>query len=536
MTQKILNAPVYLAHSVYNAIVEHAREGKPEEICGIVRGRGFSGFQAIRARNVASEKIENYTVDPQTLLMQFEFEDEGDAMMGIYHSHPVSVAYPSATDAWSAYYPEAIYLICSLEFDDAPVIRAYRMTPHYVDFDLAPLQDTLEFYETRPGLFAYYQAEADELPDALAEVAADVPLPFYVVYYEDSQKDGQENGQVSESDQRIVALDEHPVVPVTATIVDGLVQNKLTFQAPVQADVQRVFNFLTQCDIAEYGEPDCDIEDIEHDWSQIDLEQDAWLALNEQDEIMGYVALLPWGQEIRYDVYVSPDWKEPDLGEALLAHCDIHAMSVAQRRELDIQETKIITFIAHLNDRDRKSVLEVGFAPGKYVSQMQIEMDTEPLPAQWPDGITVRTAITGQDDHALHELIQHAFHHPDRKPQSFEDWQKSMMFAELYKPELWFLAVADAGDNEEIIGACLSFQYSDIGWVRQLGVQEGWRRKGIGGALLRHAFGVYHQRGFGKVGLSVESDRPNSFQFYLDIGMKPLRQYDEYVKQLTISD
>jgi len=152
MTIAISNAPVYLTDTVYDAIIEHSREGKPEEICGIVRGRELIGFEPIRGRNVAPEKIENYTVDPQTLLMQFEFEDAGDAMMGIYHSHPVSVAYPSATDAWSAYYPETIYLICSLEFDDAPVIRAYRMTPNYTDFELAPLQQALEFYETRPGL------------------------------------------------------------------------------------------------------------------------------------------------------------------------------------------------------------------------------------------------------------------------------------------------------------------------------------------------------------------------------------------------
>lgn len=62
-----------------------------------MRGRGLNAFEAIPARNIAAERIENYTVDPQTLLLQFDFEDAGDAMMGIYHSHPVPPAYPSAT-------------------------------------------------------------------------------------------------------------------------------------------------------------------------------------------------------------------------------------------------------------------------------------------------------------------------------------------------------------------------------------------------------------------------------------------------------
>jgi len=528
MTIAISNAPVYLTDTVYDAIIEHSREGKPEEICGIVRGRELIGFEPIRGRNVAPEKIENYTVDPQTLLMQFEFEDAGDAMMGIYHSHPVSVAYPSATDAWSAYYPETIYLICSLEFDDAPVIRAYRMTPNYTDFELAPLQQALEFYETRPGLFAYYQPETDTLPDVLAAVAADVPQPFYVVYYE-----AEDEG---ESDQRIVSLDEHPVAPVVETISMAMLDGQLTFQNPTQDDLQPVFDLIMRCDMAEYGEPDCDLEDLEHDWKQSDLEQDIWVALNQQQEIIGYIATLPWGQDIRYDLYVDPSWEKSDLAEALFAHADAHAMTYAQRHELDVDRTKIRTFVSHVNRRDGQSVTNAGFVPGKYVSQMQIELATTPEPAQWPDGVTVRTAITGQDDHALHELIQTAFHQPDRTPTTFEDWHKSMMAFELYNPELWFVAVTDNGpDNgssEEIIGASLTFQYSDLGWVRQLGVKEAWRRKGIGGALLRHTFGAYQARGFDKVGLSVESDRPDSLQFYLDVGMAPLRQYDEYVKPL----
>ena len=31
-------APVHMPQAAYDMIVAHAREGKPEEICGIVRG------------------------------------------------------------------------------------------------------------------------------------------------------------------------------------------------------------------------------------------------------------------------------------------------------------------------------------------------------------------------------------------------------------------------------------------------------------------------------------------------------------------
>ncbi len=194
---------VLVLHAVYAAIVAHAQEGKPEEICGVVRGRGLQAHAAVRGRNIAAERIENYEVDPQTLLLQFAFEDAGAEMMGIYHSHPVSVAYPSATDAWNAYYPDCIYFICSLEFDDAPVLRAFRMTTHWLDLALDRLRLALPFYETRPQLFAYYQPVDAPLPAALASFAADLPVPFYLAYRADEQ------GAVV--DTRIVSLVEHPI-------------------------------------------------------------------------------------------------------------------------------------------------------------------------------------------------------------------------------------------------------------------------------------------------------------------------------------
>ncbi|MCX6045023.1 MAG: M67 family metallopeptidase [Chloroflexi bacterium] len=196
---------VHISQAIYDEIIVHAREGKPEEICGILSGNNLQAKKLIRGRNIAQERIENYEVDPQTLLMQFNFDDPADEMMGIYHSHPVSVAYPSATDAWNANYPDSIYFICSLEYDDAPVIRAFQMTPYFLDLDIRALRQTLSFYETRPGLFAYYQANDKPVPDALAAIAGEVTKPFYVVYY---SADNQE------FDSRAVSLEEF-VVEVT---------------------------------------------------------------------------------------------------------------------------------------------------------------------------------------------------------------------------------------------------------------------------------------------------------------------------------
>ncbi len=196
---------VILPQNLYDAIVEHAREGKPEEICGILRGRGNEAFELVRGINEAEDKIDNYSVDAKTLLLQFEFDDAGDEMMGIYHSHPISVAYPSATDAWNAHYPDSIYFICSLEFDDKPVIRAFSMLPHFLDLDLDALSGEVIFEEVRPGLFGYFQKDPSVSSAALSAVIEQVAPPFYIVYT------GQADTGFDDVDPRVVSIVEHPI-------------------------------------------------------------------------------------------------------------------------------------------------------------------------------------------------------------------------------------------------------------------------------------------------------------------------------------
>ena len=104
-----------------------------------------------------------------------------------------------------------------------------------------------------------------------------------------------------------------------------------------------------------------------------------------------------------------------------------------------------------------------------------------------------------------------------------------MLRPEIFKPDLWFLAM----DGEEIAGACLCFPYDTDGWVRQLGVAPRWRRRGLGSALLRHTFIEFQNRGFERVGLAVEGDNLKAFAVYERVGMKPLRQYDEYMKVIV---
>jgi proteasome lid subunit RPN8/RPN11 len=116
-----------LAPGLPEAIIEHARKGCPQEVCGLIAGRDGLGLHRYPALNVAAMPETRYEVDVNTLARQVEFEDAGLELVAIYHSHPCSPAVPSPADLAEARYPDAAYIICSLERPEAPVLRAFRI-------------------------------------------------------------------------------------------------------------------------------------------------------------------------------------------------------------------------------------------------------------------------------------------------------------------------------------------------------------------------------------------------------------------------
>jgi ribosomal protein S18 acetylase RimI-like enzyme len=299
----------------------------------------------------------------------------------------------------------------------------------------------------------------------------------------------------------------------------------LAFRAPTADDAQRTHALIVRCDVRDYGEPDTDLGDLVFSWEQIDLARDAWLVTTPAGDLVGYGAVISWRTSLEYSFYVDPSWPTPDLGQALLARCKARGQEVAQGCSDDLVAR---TYIAHTNRQEREIVQRAGFSLAKYHLQMEVRLDGPPPAPAWPVGVTVRTALPEQDGRALYRLIETAFAWPGRAARTYEEWQKLMMGADILDPDLWFVAVA----GEAIVGACLSFAYPELGWVRQLAVDEAWRRRGLGTALLNHAFGVFSQRGYDRIGLAVESENPRALAFYRQVGMQPVRQHDEYALQI----
>jgi [CysO sulfur-carrier protein]-S-L-cysteine hydrolase len=113
--------------SIYEQLLEHAREDAPNECCGILGGKDGEASTLYRATNAEQSPL-RYTLDPNDLF-RITFQEipaNDEEMLAIYHSHTASPAYPSQTDINLATYPDSIYLIVSLAEGEQP-LRGYRI-------------------------------------------------------------------------------------------------------------------------------------------------------------------------------------------------------------------------------------------------------------------------------------------------------------------------------------------------------------------------------------------------------------------------
>jgi proteasome lid subunit RPN8/RPN11 len=119
-----------MTHAQYDTVLAHCFDGFPEEACGLLAGPFEDGAptgevgEVYPCRN-ADASARTYTVDSKDLLAAMrDADDRGIDVIGVWHSHTHTDAYPSATDVRQAVDPTWCYVIVSLKSGE-PVLRGY---------------------------------------------------------------------------------------------------------------------------------------------------------------------------------------------------------------------------------------------------------------------------------------------------------------------------------------------------------------------------------------------------------------------------
>ena len=123
---------VSISAELLQALIDAARDGVPNEACGLLVASSYAADGGLPTRYVpmrnAAESPYRYMIDPEEQLkIWLELEDNDEVPWGIVHSHVASPAVPSATDVGLAFFPDSLYLVCSLADPDRPTVRAWSI-------------------------------------------------------------------------------------------------------------------------------------------------------------------------------------------------------------------------------------------------------------------------------------------------------------------------------------------------------------------------------------------------------------------------
>lgn len=193
-------------------------------------------------------------------------------------------------------------------------------------------------------------------------------------------------------------------------------------------------------------------------------------------------------------------------------------------------ERRFATDAVHTDVRLREALERLGFAFERHELEMVIDLAATPVvPAPLPEGVVVRRADPDRDPLVVAAVLREAFldHHGDTP---FTDEMVTASLQQDARPDATFVA-EDAGGP---VGALISRDRGDGGYVWAVGVVRRGRRRGIAAALLTRAFAAFAAAGRPVVTLDVDAESlTGATRVYERLGMTQRVVMDEYTRPLS---
>ena len=302
-----------------------------------------------------------------------------------------------------------------------------------------------------------------------------------------------------------------------------------TTRAPRREDAPAVAALISACQIADTGQTDMSVEELLDDWHPIDLAEEAVIVAAPDGRVAAYADVINRSFVIvSVYGYVHPDLRSIGIGSFLIAWGERWTRDRMPQAQ---QNARVVVqhYINSANEAGRRLLENSGYTPLRGIYVMETTLDEAPPQPHWPADISVRTFVPDQDERAVYEAVEDAFRDLWGRPRNpFERFVRETQ-KESFDPSLWFLAV----DGDEIAGLTLCKTLAGEGWVDVVGVRRPWRNRGLGLALLRHAFSEYHRRGTHRVSLSVDAESiTGAPKLYGRAGMRVRESYIIHLKVL----
>lgn len=302
-------------------------------------------------------------------------------------------------------------------------------------------------------------------------------------------------------------------------------------------DLTEVVALMNDCAAVQRGNGMVTEAQIDGEWAIMDLQQVTRVATTADGRIVGYIEVwdtdpVPvnnwvWGR-------VHPDFEGQGIGSALMDWADERVAQTAERVPAGLQVAYACSTLDWYEPAKRLFAAR-GLNLTRYFWRMVIDFDGPPPVPVWPEGLRLSSVAEQGDLLAVYRADQEAFQDhwgyvEQPEEEGFADWRKWTEMPD-YDPALWFLAL----DGDEIAGLCLCRREfgedPGMAWISTLAVRKAWRKRGLGLALLHHAFGVFYGEGKARAGLGVDAaSLTGATRLYEKAGMHVARRYDSYQK------
>ncbi len=119
---------VLIPRKIIQNILQHALQNPNIEACGLISQINQQPYRSYPIKNNAEHPESFFNMDAQQQIQAMTaMRDNNEQLFAVYHSHPSAPAIPSAMDMSQAAYPEAFYLIISLNTKGILEVRAYQI-------------------------------------------------------------------------------------------------------------------------------------------------------------------------------------------------------------------------------------------------------------------------------------------------------------------------------------------------------------------------------------------------------------------------
>jgi ribosomal protein S18 acetylase RimI-like enzyme len=305
-------------------------------------------------------------------------------------------------------------------------------------------------------------------------------------------------------------------------------------------DLPAAVALFNACSLEQVGACEFSLKDVRTEWMSpgFNLATDTRIILTEEGAAVGFMEIWDVDPHVRLYAWgrVHPDFRGRGLGTRLLWWAETRARQAVPKAPSGARVSLLSSTIS-TDKAGLRLYANRGFKLTRHFLRMEISFAAPPLEPLWPEGLTVRALLPGEEGAVLHadrDVFKDHWGHVERP---FEvDYQRLVHFIENdseFDPELWFLAL----DRDQIAGFSLcspsAAGHPDTGWVNALGVRRPWRRRGLALALLQHSFVAFYRRGLRKAGLGVDAQSlTGATRLYEKAGMQSVRQTDTYEKVL----